>query len=317
MVEAGHPTGHRQVLAVVGATASGKTAVAIETALRLDGEIISMDSRQVYRGMDIGTAKPDAAERRGVPHHGLDIAEPSERFSAGRFAGLAREWMADIRQRGGVPILAGGTGFFLKALTEPLFEEPPADPVLKERWKQFLHTLSTAELARWAGAVDPASGVRGGDRQRLARVVEMVMLTGRPLSWWHAHAPPAQPPVQALTFVLDMPREELNRRIDARVGRMLEAGLVAEVAALLERGCTERDPGLNATGYIEMIPALRGEYPVEEAAQRIRSATRKYARRQATWLRHQLPADARWLDARRPAADLADEIAEAWRGETG
>jgi tRNA dimethylallyltransferase len=304
----------RDALVIVGATATGKTAVAIAAARRIGGEIISIDSRQVYRGMDIGTAKPAPAERGGVPHHGFDLLDPGERFNAGRFAALAHSWLHDIRRRGRVPVLAGGTGFFLRALTHPMFEEPPLEPSLKERWKRYLAELDTAALARWARALDPASAVRSADRQRLARLIEIAILTGRPLSWWHLHAAPDRPPIDPLVFVLDLPRDELYRRIEDRVDAMIDAGLVAEVEALLARGWTERDPGMNATGYIELIPYLRGERSLEEAVMLVKAATRRYARRQLTWLRHQLPPATR-LDAARPPDELADVIAQAWMEE--
>lgn len=297
-------------LVITGATATGKTEVAIETALRIRGSVISMDSRQVYRGMDIGTAKPTLAERRGVSHYGFDLVDPSERFNAGRFAVEARQWLREIDAQDRVPILAGGTGFFLRALTHPMFAEPPLPARLTERWKLFLRDLPTDELARWAAMLDPESGVRASDRQRLARVIEVAMLTGRPLSWWHRAAPPDEPPLDPIVFVLELPRDVLYRRIEDRVGRMVRDGLVAEVAGLLEAGYDERDPGMNATGYIEMIPHLRGERSLEEAIAMIQAATRRYARRQHTWFRHQLPPGAHRLDARLPATGLAAIIDE-------
>jgi tRNA dimethylallyltransferase len=300
-------------LVITGATATGKTAVAVEVARRLGGEIISMDSRQVYRGMDIGTAKPSVVERGGVRHHGFDLIEPDERFNAGRFATLARGWIRAIRGRGRVPILAGGTGFFLRALTHPLFAEPPLDSARKEQWKQCLATMPTAELARWAAALDPASGVRAVDRQRLARVIEVAVLTGQPLSWWHRHAPAAEPAIDPLLFVLELPRDVLRLRIDARVDAMVALGLVDEVRALAARGYDERAPGMNATGYIELLPYLRGETTLADALEQVRQATRRYARRQTTWLRHQLPASACRLDAQAPLGQLAGTIVEAWR----
>jgi tRNA dimethylallyltransferase len=313
MADAAQATGPREALAILGPTASGKTAVAIETARRVGGEVISLDSRQVYRGMNIGTAKPDLGERGGVPHHGFDLVAPDHRFNAGRFAELAQEWMASIRGRARVPILAGGTGFFLRALTHPMFEEPPLDAVLKERWKQFLSAIPTDTLARWAESLDPGVSLLPQDRQRLSRIIEVGVLTGRPLSWWHAHAPPLRQPVRARIFVLELPRDVLYRRIDQRVTAMVDAGLVNEVRQLLAGGFSERDPGMNATGYIEMIQHLRGEYDLPEAVRLIQNATRRYARRQLTWLRHQLPADAIRLDAQRPAAAVAADIEAVWR----
>jgi tRNA dimethylallyltransferase len=304
----------KDALVITGATATGKTAVAIEVARRIAGEVISLDSRQVYRGMDVGTAKPALAERRNVPHHGFDIVDPRERFKAGRFAELARVWIEAIRARDHVPIIAGGTGFFLRALTHPLFTEPPLPELEKERWKEFLRGLETAELARWAAALDPDAGVRREDRQRLARVIEVAVLTGRPLSWWHRNTPPVAPPIDPLIFVLDLPRDVLYRRIEARVDRMAEQGLVAEVRALLDAGYDDGDPGMNATGYIELIPYFRGEYALPEALALVKAATRRYARRQLTWLRHQLPPAIR-LDATADASTLAAAIVQAWNQE--
>jgi tRNA dimethylallyltransferase len=302
-------------IVITGATATGKTALAVAVARAVGGEIISMDSRQVYRGMDIGTAKATAAERQGVPHHGLDLVSPAERYNAGRFARDARRWIDEIRARGHVPILAGGTGFFLKALTTPLFEEPAVAEGRRESLKRYLADLPLEELERWAGRLEPAALERGGGRQRLARAVEVALLTGRPLGWWHRHAAPGTGPVPLSIFVLDMPRAALHERINTRVSAMLDAGLVEEVCGLLDRGCTAADPGMNATGYIELMPHIRGDLPLEQAAGQIRAATRKYARRQDTWFRHQLPAGAHRLDATLPTSTLVDTVLQAWDEE--
>ena len=303
------------VLVIAGPTASGKTAVAIEVARRVGGEIISMDSRQVYRRMNIGTAKPDERERLGVTHHGFDLIDPGERFNAGRFAALAREWIADARRRGRVPVLAGGTGFFLRALTHPMFEEPELDAVLKESWKRYLAELPLAELRRWGRALDPHGAVRAGDRQRISRIIEVAVLTGRTLGWWQSTALPAAPAIDPRVFVLDLPRDVLYRRIEARVDAMIEAGLVPEVQALVQAGYDEKAPGMNTTGYIELLPHLRGERSLEEAVVMIKAATRRYARRQLTWLRHQLPPGAVWVTVDAPPGEIADRIVRTWSQE--
>ena len=307
--------GVRDALVITGATATGKTAVAIEVAHRIDGEVISMDSRQVYQRMNIGTAKPSLDAQRGVPHHGFDLIGPAERFNAGKFARAARAWIEEIRQRGRVPILAGGTGFFLRALTHPMFAEPTLADAQKEPWKQYLRTLDTAELARWAEALDPHAVVRPRDRQRLARLIEVALLTGRPLTWWQQTGQPSAPSIDPSIFVLELPRDVLYRGIEARVDRMVANGLVAEVTALLAAGFDERDPGMNATGYIEMIPHVRGARTLQDAVELVKGATRRYARRQLTWLRHQLPEGAQRLDATAPTAALADAIAQSWTRE--
>jgi len=302
-------------VALVGTTASGKTGLSLEVAKRLPVEIISMDSRQVFRGMNVGTAKATPAERAMVPHHGLDVADPRHRFNAGEFSRLARNAIPEIRARGHLPFLVGGTGFFLRALTHPIFREPEIDTDRRSRLQAFLETFATEELHRWLHRLDPMTGERlrhWGGRQRLLRALEMPLLTGRPLSWWHAHAPPEFPPLAILTFVLDVPREQVDAAIDRRVDGMVAAGLVDEVRGLLEGGLDERAPGLRAHGYQELLPHLRGEIPLEQALDDVRRATRAYARRQVTWFRNQLPEAVR-LDGTRPRGELADEIARRVR----
>jgi tRNA dimethylallyltransferase len=301
-----------RVLAILGATATGKTAVAVDVARRLDGEVISLDSRQIYRGMDIGTAKPTADEMQGVPHHGLDLVDPDERFSAGRFADLARALIGGIEARRRVPILAGGTGFYLRALTQPMFEEPAADVSRRERWKRYLAGLTRPELARWAARLDPVAAARLRDRQRLARIIEVAMLTGRPLSWWRDHAPSPRQPIDPVVIVLDLPPGLLVRRIEDRVDAMIRHGLADEVRALLDQGFGPDHPGLKTTGYMELIPYILGERTLEEAAELVKAATRRYARRQRTWLRNQLPASVQRIDAAQPRERIVDEITRAW-----
>ena len=308
-------------IALVGPTASGKTALSIEVARRLDGEIVSIDSRQVYRGMDIGTAKATGAERAAVPHHGLDLVDPTERFSAGRFAEYARDCIADIRARGRVPLLVGGTGFFLRALIEPLFDEPPLDPARRAGLERALRDFGDDTLRGWLRALDPAtesSLARGGGRQRVLRALEVALLTGHPLPWWHAHAPARAPGAKLLVVVLELERAELDCRIDARVHAMVDAGLVDEVRGLLRAGVPYDAPAMSATGYREIVEHVEGRSSLDEAIARIQLATRQYARRQLTWFRNQIGPDALRLDATRPAGDLAAAIEAAWqRGGQG
>jgi tRNA dimethylallyltransferase len=313
-------SGGYEALALVGPTASGKTGLSLQVARLLPVEIVSMDSRQVYRGMDVGTAKVTPAERAAVPHHGIDVADPDERFNAGRFARLAREWIAQIRGRGRIPMLVGGTGFFLRALTHPIFREPEMEPERRQRLAAALDALETEELHRWLERLDPPTAERlrnWGGRQRLLRALELPLLTGRPLSWWHLHSPPEAPPLRPLVFVLDVPREQVDAAIDARVNSMVEAGLLDEVRRLVDQGHGEHSPGLRAHGYQEILPHLRGEIPLEQAFEDVRRATRAYARRQVTWFRNQLPEDAVWLDGTSTRAELADEIAHCWTDAVG
>jgi tRNA dimethylallyltransferase len=302
-------------LTIVGPTASGKTALSIEVARRLDGEIISMDSRSVFRGMDIGTAKPTPEEQGGIPHWGIDLAEPSERFNAARWADYAREKIADIRGRGRVPMLVGGTGFFLRALTHPIFQEPELDADRRKRLHAWMDRQADEELHRWVAALDPESGekLRGwGGRQRLMRALEVPLLTGRTLPWWHRNAPPVDPPVPVLPFVLQVPKERLFPAIDRRVTEMVDGGLLDEVRGLVAQ-YGESAPGLNAHAYIELFPYFRGERTLDEALDLARQNTRAYTKRQLTWFRTKLPDGAVWLDATRPRAELAEEIVAAWQ----
>lgn len=305
----------RDALVLTGPTGAGKSDLALTLAEALDGEIISADSRQVYRHMDIGTAKATAEDRARVPHHGLDRVDPGERYSAGRFAREARGWIPDARGRGRVPLIVGGTGFFIRALLEPLFREPPMDRGRRERLKAYLGDAPAEELEKWLAALDPESAARlaeGGGRQRVLRALEMALLTGRPLGWWHRHRAAEERGLDAAVFVLSLPRETLYQLINRRVDAMLEAGLVAEVAELLARGYAPDAPGMTATGYPEIAAHLRGEVSLEEAAERIRRKTRGYARRQLTWFRNQLPDGAVWLDGTRSRDELVDEVVERW-----
>lgn len=308
----------RDALAITGPTAVGKTALSLEVAERVDAEIVSVDSRQIYRGMDIGTAKVGPRERVRVTHHGLDVVDPDVRYSAGRFARDARGWIEAIHSRGRVPLLVGGTGFFLRSLMDPLFEEPPMDRDRRARLENALDRLDDERLRAWLVALDPDSAERlrrSGGRQRVLRALEVALLTGRPLGWWHRERPGTPPAVDPMVFVLDRPRDELYHRIHERVDAMLERGLLDETAALLEAGYGPGSPGLSATGYPEAMAVLAGTMDPGEATDRIRSRTRQYARRQLTWFRNQLPADAIWLDGTRGVDELAEEVVERWQGE--
>ncbi len=299
------------VLVITGPTASGKSALALAVAEQIDGEIISMDSRQVYRGMDIGTAKPTTAELQRVRHHGLDVIDPDMRYSAGQFARDARNWLQDIRARGRTPIISGGTLFFLRALQQPLFNEPPMDSAQRELLRTYLNERSLDELRTWAARIagdDPLPQ----DRQRLARLIEVATLTGRPLSDWH-RATPLEPAISTVTHVMALDRDALYRRIDMRVHEMVERGFVAEVQGLVARGYGREHPGMNATGYAEMLQHVETGLPLAGAVTLTQAASRRYARRQLTWIRTQLGSDIHTLDAELPVAQLAGRVVEGWR----
>lgn len=295
-------------LAITGPTTSGKTSLSLALAERGPAEIVSMDSRQVYVGMDIGTDKVDADARARVPHHGLDLVRPDERYSAGRFARDARRWIGEIEGRGALPVLAGGTGFFLRAVMRPIFREPPMDPERVERLREWLRAQPTERLERFVAALDRERAelaIEGGP-QRMSRTIEVALLSGVPLSRWHREAPPDGEGVHGVVLVLELPREEIDRRIEDRVHRMVEAGLVDEVRGLLAAGYTASDPGMTGTGYREIARYLGGETTLEDAVTDIVHSTRRYARRQLTWFRNQLPPDATRIDAMLPVKEQVE-----------
>ncbi len=305
-------------LAIVGPTASGKTGLSLTVGQQIGGEIISMDSRQIYRGMDIGTGKVSLRERALLPHHGLDIRDPDERYSAGQFARDARGWIGEIHDRGGVPMLVGGTGFFLKALTDPMFQEPELDQERLASLREFLNGLTLEELAGFVRVLDPErADAAAGGRQRATRNVEMAFLTGKPLSWWHEESEPAEPPLMGMIVLLDLPRDRLYDRINRRVGEMVEEGLVAEVEGLLAAGYGAEDPGMTGSGYREVIGYLQGRLTLEETVEEIRRSHRRYARRQVTWCRHQLPGSIVVLDGERTPEEMADQIVTEWESSAG
>ena len=301
-------------IALTGPTTSGKTQLSCALARILEVEIISMDSRQVYKGMDIGTDKVPDDVREQVPHHALDLVHPDERYSAGQFARDARDWIKEIIKRDRVPVLAGGTGFFLKAITEPVFSEPPLDSARLKKIRRYLSTLDYRVLAKWVEKLDPerASLAIDGGPQRMSRTIEVALLTGKPLSSWHRESPSDVAALTGLIIQLELPREEIDRRINDRVTYMVERGLVSEVRSLLEAGYTFDDPGMTATGYREIAHYLEGGQTLEEAMEEIRRNTRRYARRQLTWFRNQLPPSVCMIDATASIDVQATAVLDAW-----
>ncbi len=304
-----------EFLAIVGCTGAGKTALSLLAARELDAEIISMDSRQVYRGMDIGTAKATPREQALVPHHGLDIRDPGERYSAGDFGRDARRWIAAIRSRGRVPLLVGGTGFFLRVLTDPIFREPPLDPGRRAALEAALESMPRPELERWVRALDPerAPVAIAGGCQRMLRTLSVTLLTGQKLSWWHVRHPTEGKPLSGVVCRLRLPAEALGQRIERRMRDMLAAGFLDEVAGLLRAGYTPDDPGMNGVGYREMADHLAGGMTLDDAVERTCRATRRYAKRQRTWFRHQLGHDVVKVDGEVPLEAQAATVVNAWR----
>jgi tRNA dimethylallyltransferase len=294
---------------VVGPTAVGKTAVGLALAAHWPLEIVSADSRQIYRRLDVGTAKPTRKERARVPHHGLDVIEPGARYSAGHFARNAEQWIADIRARGRLPVVVGGTGLYVRALAEGLFREPALDPARRRALDAWTARLEPLELLRWAGRLDP--GFRGGGRQRAARAIEIALLSGHPLSYWQ-QAARARGAIDPWYIVLTAPRPVLHQRITRRAEEMIRRGLIEEVAAVLSEGHSPTAAGLDGVGIREAVEYLHGRRPRDTVAEAIAASTRQYAKRQQTWFRHQLDGTVRMLDATRAPERLAAEIAEAW-----
>jgi tRNA dimethylallyltransferase len=299
----------RKVPVLVGPTAVGKTAVALALAQHWPLEIISADSRQIYKSLDIGTAKPTRKEQSRVPHHGIDLIRPGERYSAGRFAKEASRWIRDVRSRGKLPVVVGGTGLYIRALSEGLFAEPALDPRQRESLRGWTAVLDSSELVRWASRLDP--GFRGGGKQRAARTIEVALLTGRPLSHWQ-QAARIGGAIDPWFVVLTVPRPVLHQRIQRRAEQMVERGVIEEVAAALADGVAESAPGLDAIGMREAVDYLQGRLPRDRVADAIATSTRQYAKRQETWFRHQLSGVVVTLDATRGPDIIAQEIVNSW-----
>ena len=298
-----------RVPVLVGPTAVGKTAIALALAAHWPLEVVSADSRQVYRRLDIGTAKPSRRERARVPHHGLDLVDPGCRYSAGHFARDAIRWLTDVRSRGKQPVVVGGTGLYVRALADGLFTEPVLDPAKRRSLDAWTARLEPIELLRWAARVDPS--FRGGGRQRAARAIEVALLSGHPLSYWQ-QAARSQGAVDPWYVVLTLPRPVLHQRIARRAQEMVRRGLIEEVAAVLAEGHSPTAPGLDGIGVREAVEYLHGQRSRDTVAEAITIGTRQYAKRQQTWFRHQLTGKIFTLDATRPPEKLAAEIAGLW-----
>lgn len=283
-------------VAILGPTASGKSMLAMSLAMEMDGEIISIDSRQVYIGLDIGTSKPSRHELNTVRHHLIDILDPNEKNSAEGHARMAKEAMADVLSRGKLPVLVGGSGLYWRALFEGLFsiELEEEERALFER---SVREVSTEELRRRLQEVDAKSWERlhPNDRYRIVRAIEVYELTGTPLSeHFERQANGPRPFTDYLRIGLDPPRSRLHELIDSRTVLMIEKGWVEEVRSLLERGYDPSCPGLRTIGYPEVVSHVRGELGEEELVDGIQALTRQYAKRQMTWFRKE--RDVHWLD---------------------
>jgi tRNA dimethylallyltransferase len=271
------------VVAVVGATAAGKSALAVDLALEHDGEVVNADSMQLYRGLDIGTAKPTPAEQRGVPHHLFDICDLSETASVALYQSLANDAVDGITARGRTPIVVGGSGLYVRAVVDDL-RFPGTDEQVRARLERELASVGPQVLHERLGAVDPAAAaaILPGNGRRIVRALEVVELTGQPVTATLPAYRYRRPTVQ---IGVDVPVEELDRRIEARVDRMLAAGLVDEVGQLAAQGLRDGRTASRALGYAQVLAYLDGTLPEGELRGEIVRATRRFARRQLSWFR--------------------------------
>jgi tRNA dimethylallyltransferase len=290
------------VVAVVGPTATGKTALAVQLARRLSGEVVNADSMQLYRGMDIGTAKPTPEERGGVPHHLLDLWHVREPASVAEYARTARAVVDRLRAEATVPLLVGGSGLYVRAVLDDL-RFPGTDPEVRARLEGELASEGPAALHARLAAVDPdaAAAVLPSNGRRIVRALEVVELTG---GSFRARLPEPRPRYPAVVVGLDRPTADLDERVAARVDRMWAAGFVAEVEALAADGLREGPTASRALGYAQVLAQLAGELGPDEARERTVTTTRRFVRRQRSWFRRD-PA-VRWFDA--AATDLVDAV---------
>ncbi len=277
------------VLVITGPTATGKTALGVYMAQRLDGEVVGADSMQIYRGMDIGTAKPSAEEMQGVPHHMIDVAEPGESFSAAKYAQMAAACVEDIRARGKLPVLVGGTGLYIDGLLRGgEFADAPGDSGVRETLEAAYEALGGEAFRQKLAQVDPerAEKLHPGDKKRLVRALEVYTLTGETITAHDRRSRAVPPRYKAKKIALDFAdREDLYARIDRRAARMFELGLVEEVEKLLAAGLSDKSTAMQAIGYKETARYLRGEWSLDEAVEAVQRESRRYAKRQLTWLR--------------------------------
>lgn len=276
-----------RIVVITGPTATGKTALAIDLAQRHGGEIVSADSRQVYRHLDIGTAKPTADQQARVRHHVIDVVDPDERFDAARFRGLAEAAIADVARRGNRVFVVGGTGLYIRALIRGLFVGPTADPALRCRLAQQEQEHGPGYLHTWLARVDAESARRlhPNDRMRLTRALEVWLRSGKPLSVWQREHAFREQRFPTLHLALVMERDRLAQRIEARCKQMFRAGLADELRRVWDLGFDESLPTLRTIGYSQAADLLHGRCPVEEAISQTAQATRRLAKRQLTWLR--------------------------------
>ncbi len=303
------------LVAIIGPTASGKSALAVKLAERLGGEVVACDSTQLYRGFDIGTAKPTLAERHGIPHHLVDILGPKDDATAGGYRQLALQILGELRQRKRLPVFTVGTGLYLRALLEGLADVPQRSQELRERLRASVEEHTPGHLHRVLKRLDPeaAGKIASADEQKLIRAVEVCLLTSKPISEVHRTGRVPLEGWRILKVGLMPPREKLNERIHARTDAMLEHGWMREVQGLLDSGLSEDAKLFDFIGYRELRSVLRGGITLQEAREAIQQATRRYAKRQLTWFRKE--AGVRWFSGFGDDAEVQAGVFEWIRSE--
>ena len=287
----------KPMIILTGPTAVGKTDLSIQLAKAMNGEIISADSMQVYRHMDIGSAKVTPEEMDGVPHHLIDVLEPEEEFNVVVFQKLAKEALTGIYERGHIPIIVGGTGFYIQALLYDIdFTENDGDTAIRRELEKLAQTQGAGCLHQMLQEIDPesAAAIHQNNVKRVIRAIEFYRQTGKKISLHNEQEREKQSPYQFLYYVLDTDRKTLYERIDRRVDRMMEHGLVDEVKHLADMGCTRDMVSMQGLGYKEILDYLSGEIPLEEAVYILKRDTRHFAKRQITWFKRE--RDVRWLE---------------------
>jgi tRNA dimethylallyltransferase len=299
---------------IVGPTGSGKTALALELAERLGAEIVNADSRLVYRGLDIGTAKPTADERRRVAHHLIDIRPPDDPLDVAEFAALARAAIIEITSRGCRVLVVGGSGLYLRVLRGGIFDGPPASRELRDELAARARQGGVEQLHRELAAVDPEAARRIGvhDLYRITRALEVFALTGEPISAHQRRHAFARAAFESLTLAIDVERKHLYQNIDRRFDHMIAAGFVDEVRGLLAAGYSPERPPLKTIGYEQIAAYLRGEVDLETAVMRAKQESRRLAKRQLTWFRHE--RDVHWLDPMRASVQAFDLLERFYSG---
>jgi tRNA dimethylallyltransferase len=300
-----------RLVAIVGPTATGKSALGIALARRLNGEVVSCDSTAVYRGFDIGTDKVPTAEQQGIPHHLVDVADPLEEYSAARYAREASVLIREITARGRQPILVGGTGLYYRALTRGLFPGPSRAPAIRARLEAIARLRGPERLHRWLARVDPPSAERvmPRDLKRLIRALEVYLLTGRPLTQHFAETTPALPEYEVAAFALTIPAAETAERVARRVAAQFEQGLLDEVRGLLASGLPETAHPFSGLVYRQVLEHLHGVRGERETRELIVRENRKYAKRQLIWFRKE--PNLRWIHAAGEREETQEQVARA------